>query len=86
MGEAANARRLCQCQAVVPTAAPRPLPHVPPILPCPADPSFHAISAACTSPNGKWWVGQSQDNQSECAAPQLAVDVPMHGLLAPAAS
>ena len=32
---------------------------------CPADPSMHAISYACTSPNDKWWVGQSMDNQSE---------------------
>ncbi|EFN53026.1 hypothetical protein CHLNCDRAFT_32300 [Chlorella variabilis] len=28
-----------------------------------ADPSMHAISYACTSPNDKWWVGQSMDNQ-----------------------
>ena len=39
-----------------------------PCLPLPADPSMHAISYACTSPNDKWWVGQSMDNQSERAA------------------
>jgi hypothetical protein len=29
---------------------------------------MHAISYAAVSPNEKWWVGQSQDNQSEQAA------------------
>lgn len=28
-----------------------------------ADPAMHAISYATTSPNNKWWVGQSMDNQ-----------------------
>lgn len=28
-----------------------------------ADPAMHAISYAATSPNDKWWVGQSADNQ-----------------------
>jgi pre-mRNA-processing factor 17 len=28
-----------------------------------ADPSLHAISAAALSNSGKWWVGQSADNQ-----------------------
>lgn len=28
-----------------------------------ADPAMHAISSACVSPNEKWWVGQSADNQ-----------------------
>lgn len=28
-----------------------------------ADPSMHAISSAVLSPNGKWWLGQSMDNQ-----------------------
>jgi pre-mRNA-processing factor 17 len=28
-----------------------------------ADPGMHAIAAATTTPNGKWWLGQSADNQ-----------------------
>ncbi|KAH7624951.1 hypothetical protein Ndes2526B_g00324 [Nannochloris sp. 'desiccata'] len=28
-----------------------------------ADPSMHAISTAAVTPNGKWWLGQSADNQ-----------------------
>ena len=28
-----------------------------------ADPSMHAISSAVLAPNGKWWLGQSMDNQ-----------------------
>ena len=28
-----------------------------------ADPAMHSISRACTTPNGKWWLGQSSDNQ-----------------------
>lgn len=28
-----------------------------------ADPSLHAIYTATTSPNRKWWIGQSADNQ-----------------------
>jgi pre-mRNA-processing factor 17 len=28
-----------------------------------ADPAMHAISTTALSPDAKWWVGQSQDNQ-----------------------
>lgn len=28
-----------------------------------ADPSMHAIASVSVTPNGKWWCGQSMDNQ-----------------------
>ena len=41
------------------------MPMHPLLPPLPPDPAMHAISYAATSPNDKWWVGQSADNQSE---------------------
>jgi pre-mRNA-processing factor 17 len=33
-----------------------------------ADPSMHAISSVSLTPNGKWWCGQSMDNQGKFSA------------------
>ena len=56
---AGSRRRVAQLVCIRPAGLPACLPA------SPVDPSMHAISYACTSPNDKWWAGQSMDNQSE---------------------